>query len=279
MSRIEKAIEQATRLRQSQGGCDVVSARPASAASVFSPAVGDLPKTLDQLMEVDPLPVKSAFLPMVEHNNDPVSEEYKKLRSLVRKLTKKDQFLNTLLITSTVGNEGKTITSLNLSLALAQEYDHTVLLVDADLRRPSIHRYLNLSPEVGLVNCLQDGFPVEKALIKTGLGKLVFLPAGGPVDNHMELLSSKRMKNLIRELKTRYPERYVIFDTPPALPFADAQILGSEVDGVIYVIREGFAKMEQIREAIENLKGVNMLGAVYNDATLINPSGRYSYYY
>jgi len=278
MSRIEKAIEQATRLRQEHGD-EVPSVSSKGAAGNVLTTRPDPFRTMEQLQDVDPLPVKSPYLPMVEHNNDPVSEEYKKLRSLVRKLTKKDQFLNTLLITSTVGNEGKTITSLNLAMALAQEYDHTVLLVDADLRRPSIHRYLNLTPKVGLVNCLQDGLPVENALIKTGLGKLVFLPAGGPVDNHMELLSSKRMKNLLKELKTRYPERYVILDTPPALPFADAQILGSEVDGVIYVIREGFAKTEQIKEAIDSLKGANILGSVYNDAVVSNSRGRYSYYY
>lgn len=278
MSRIEKAIEKATRIRQEQEvkGFKPAEPLPEVTAAGKDQREGALPTSL---LTVKPLKVKSPFLPMAVHNNDPVSEEYKKLRSLVRKLTKKESFLNTLLITSTVGNEGKSITTLNLALALAQEYDHTVLLVDADLRRPSIHSYLGLQPEVGLVNCLQDGLPVEKALIKTGLGKLVVLPAGAPVENHLELLASERMKKLIRELKSRYPERYVIFDTPPALPFADAQILGSEVDGVIFVIREGFAKTEQIREAIDSLKSTNLLGAVYNDSSVIHSGGRYSYYY
>jgi len=277
MSRIEKAIEKATRLRQ---GVDDSN----DTTKLVSPTAGYSPErdnrsSAQALQDVKPLKVKSPFLPMVARNNDAVSEEYKKLRSLVRKLTKKESFLNTILVTSTVGSEGKSITALNLALALAQEYDHTVLLVDTDLRRPSIHRYLGLEPEVGLVNCLQEGLPVEKALIKTGLGKLVVLPAGSPVDNHLELLSSERMKRLIRELKSRYPERYVIFDTPPALPFADAQILGSEVDGVIYVIREGFAKTDQIREAMDSLKGSNLLGAVYNDSSVMPSAGRYSYYY
>ncbi|BCA79480.1 polysaccharide biosynthesis tyrosine autokinase [Desulfuromonas sp. AOP6] len=278
MSRIEKAIEKATRLRQGADSKSPSSAESPLPAAAFMNDRQGRPSSV-ALQDVEPLQVNCPFLPMAQRNNDPVSEEYKKLRSLVRKLTKKGSFLNTLLITSTVGSEGKSITTLNLALALAQEYDHTVLLVDADLRRPSIHRYLGLQPEVGLVNCLQDGLPVEQALIKTGLGKLVVLPAGSPVENHLELLSSERMKNLIRELKSRYPERYVIFDTPPALPFADAQILGSEIDGVIYVIREGFAKTEQIREAMESLKGSNLLGAVYNDSSIMPSSGRYSYYY
>jgi len=278
MSRIEKAIEKATRIRQEQEVKEIKPAEPLPEVTAVGreQREGPLPASL---LTVKPLKIQSPFLPMAVHNNDAVSEEYKKLRSLVRKLTKKESFLNTLLITSTVGSEGKSITTLNLALALAQEYDHTVLLVDADLRRPSIHRYLGLQPEVGLVNCLQDGLPVEKALIKTGLGKLVVLPAGSPVENHLELLASERMKKLIRELKSRYPERYVIFDTPPALPFADAQILGAEVDGVIFVIREGFAKTEQIREAIDSLKSTNLLGAVYNDSSVMPSAGRYSYYY
>lgn len=277
MSRIEKAIEKATRLRQGVDDSNDTS-KLVSPPAGYSPE-RDKRSSAQALQDVKPLKVKSPFLPMVARNNDAVSEEYKKLRSLVRKLTKKESFLNTILVTSTVGSEGKSITALNLALALAQEYDHTVLLVDTDLRRPSIHRYLGLEPEVGLVNCLQEGLPVEKALIKTGLGKLVVLPAGSPVDNHLELLSSERMKRLIRELKSRYPERYVIFDTPPALPFADAQILGSEVDGVIYVIREGFAKTDQIREAMDSLRGSNLLGAVYNDSSVMPSAGRYSYYY
>ncbi|MCP3178156.1 polysaccharide biosynthesis tyrosine autokinase [Desulfuromonas sp. KJ2020] len=277
MSRIEKAIEKATRLRQGVDDSNDTT-KLVSPPADYSPE-RDIRSSAQALQDVKPLKVKSPFLPMVARNNDAVSEEYKKLRSLVRKLTKKESFLNTILVTSTVGSEGKSITALNLALALAQEYDHTVLLVDTDLRRPSIHRYLGLQPEVGLVNCLQEGLPVEKALIKTGLGKLVILPAGSPVENHLELLSSERMKRLIRELKSRYPERYVIFDTPPALPFADAQILGSEVDGVIYVIREGFAKTDQIREAMDSLKGTNLLGAVYNDSSVMPSAGRYSYYY
>ncbi|MDW7646096.1 MAG: polysaccharide biosynthesis tyrosine autokinase [Desulfuromonadales bacterium] len=277
MSRIEKAIEKATRLRQGVDDSNEIS-KAVSPTAVY-PNDPDSRSSMQALQNVKPLQIKSPFLPMAARNNDIVSEEYKKLRSLVRRLTKKESFLNTLLVTSTVGSEGKSITTLNLALALAQEYDHTVLLVDTDLRRPSIHRYLGLQPEVGLVNCLQEGLPVEKALIKTGLGKLVVLPAGSPVENHLELLASERMKKLIRELKSRYPERYVIFDTPPALPFADAQILGSEVDGVIYVIREGFAKTDQIREAMDSLKGTNLLGAVYNDSSVMPSAGRYSYYY
>jgi exopolysaccharide/PEP-CTERM locus tyrosine autokinase len=181
-------------------------------------------------------------------------------------------------VTSAVGEEGKSITSLNLALALAQDYDHTVLLIDADLRRPSLHRYLGLKPEFGLVQVLKEKADLGDALIKTGLGKLVLLPAGGTVDDPVELFASNRMKELISELKQRYPDRYVIFDTPPSLPFADAQVLGAALDGVIFVVREGQARVKQVKEAIEGLKGANLLGVVFNDASSM-PGQRRDYYY
>jgi exopolysaccharide/PEP-CTERM locus tyrosine autokinase len=169
------------------------------------------------------------------------------------------------------------MTALNLAISLAKEHDHTVLLVDTDLRRPSVHRYLDIKPEVGLVHCLRDNLPIEKALIKTGVGKLVLLPAGEAIKDPVDLLSSNRMKAIVKELKQRYPERYVIFDTPPALPFADAGVLAGIVDSTLFVVREGRAKLEDIVETLEEFKRHRLLGVVYNDAhSFVN---RQSYYY
>ena len=207
-----------------------------------------------------------------------MNEEYNKLRSLVIKLTNKEQFNNTLMVTSTLDQEGKSLTALNLSIAMAKEYDHTVLLVDTDLRRPIIHKYLGISPEFGLIQCLRDNIPLSQALIHTGIGKLVVLPAGGILADPVELLSSSKMKNIILELKHRYPERYVIFDTPPILPFADAQVLSAGVDGSIFVVREGRAKAQDIKKAISALQETNLLGVVYNDVRLGPGVTKYTYY-
>jgi len=265
MSRIDKAIEKATRLRE------------VPSPSSSSPSSESRPNEMDRLLDVDPIPVNNPYLIVSRNEKDALSEEYKKLRSLVVNLTKGKEFRNTLLVTSTIGEEGKTIKSLNLAIALAQEYDHTVLLVDADLRRPSIHTYLGIKPQTGLVQCLKNRAPLDQALIKTGIGKLVVLPAGGAVSDPVELLSSNRMKEIIHELKSRYPERYVIFDTPPVLPFADAQVLGSSVDGVIFVVREGCAKVQDVSQALKSLKDTHLLGVVYNDVS-IYPK-KHGYYY
>ncbi len=273
MSRIEKAIEKATekasKLREIPAG--QVSHAPAK------PKVSRAGQR-DRLLDVDPLPIDNPFL--VAFNKDDVGayEEYKKLKSLVVRMTRGDKFQNSFVVTSTVGSEGKSITALNLAMTLAQEYDHTVLLVDADLRKPSVHKYLGIEPKVGLVQCLNGEANLNDALIKTGIGKLVVLPAGGVVSNPVEQLSSDRMKNIITELKTRYPDRYVIVDTPPVLPFAEAQVLSSVVDGVLFVVREGSAKVGDVKEALGNLKDANLLGVVYNDSHIRPKGGKYYYY-
>lgn len=269
MSRLHRAIEVAAKLKE--------NSRPVSEAEVLEALAGPpAGRDRDRLLQVDPIPVRHPFVAGWNGRNEIAGEEYRKLRSLVVKLTRGETFHNTLLVTSTVSGEGKTLTSINLALALAQEYDHTVLLVDADLRKPSVHEVLGLKPEVGLVHCLKENVPLSQALVKTGLGKLVVLPAGGIIDDPVELLASSRMKEIIRELKTRYPDRYILFDAPPVLPVADAQVLAQIVDGVLFVVREGGPKMEHIAEALKGLEGANILGAVYNDAESF---GRREYYY
>ena len=269
MSRLKRAIEVAAQHRESN-----------TAEETFTEVeVLERPGGMECLLDVDPLQVTHPFLASWNERDRGAGEAYRKLRSVVVQLTRGEEFHNALMLTSAISGEGKTLTSLNLALALAQEYDHTVLLVDADLRRPSIHQYLGIKPEVGLVHCLRDGVPLSKALVKTGLGKLVVLPAGEALENPVELLGSARMKEVVRELKTRYPERYVLFDTPPVLPFADAQVLSQAMDGVLFVIQENGPKMIEVQEALAALKDVPMLGAIYNDALTIGKKRKYYYGY
>ena len=280
MSRIEKAIEAAVRMRNA---AEALSPPPVSPEAL--PGQGDLQareqllQAQEQLLQTEQVPITNPDLAIWQKEGDTVREEYKKLRSLVEHLTRKETFLNTLMITSTVGGEGKTVTALNLAVALAQEYDHTVLLVDADLRKASIHEYLVLPQDIGLAQCLTGEATIERCLVKTGIGKLVILPAGRQVDNQLELLSSNRMKTLVRELKHRYADRYVIFDTAPVLPFADAHVLSTLVDGVIFVVREGATRLQSVKEALSSLKEAPVLGTVYNDAIFARSKKHYSYYY
>ncbi len=235
-------------------------------------------KQFEQLLNVAPIKIDNLLLAAARDDKTEVVEEFNKLRASVIALTKGEKFSNTLMVTSTISEEGKTMTALNLAMSLAKEHDHTVLLVDTDLRRPSIHRFLGIYPEVGLVHCLRDNLPIEKALIKTGIGKLVILPAGEAIKDPVDLLSSNRMKDIIRELKERYAERYVIFDSPPALPFADAGVLAANVDATLFVVREGRAQREDVIKTIAELKEHNLLGVVYNDARTFFKKQAYYYY-
>ncbi len=275
MSRIEKAIEKASKLRKVSGQVPAVEASHAPGAK---PSPSGAKSDLAQLLRAAPLDIDSSCLVSALPGRHPVAEEYKKLKSVILKMTKGETFKNTLLVTSSVSEEGKSMTSINLAVALAKEYDHSVLLIDADLRRPSLHRYFNFEPELGLVQCLKDGVPLNQALVKTGHGKLVVLPAGGVVEDPAELLSSDQMRDLIHEMKTRYPERYVIIDTPPSLLFAEAQALSAVVDGVLFVVREGAAKVSQIKDALDGLRGANLMGVVYNDAFVMGRKKKYYYY-
>jgi exopolysaccharide/PEP-CTERM locus tyrosine autokinase len=156
-------------------------------------------------------------------------------------MTRREPFKNVLLVTSSVGGEGKSITAANLALSLARDYDHSVLLIDADTRKPSLHTLLNVKPGIGLSDCVADNVDVGSALVKVGNDNLKFLPSGRKIENPVELFSSQKMEKLIAEMKCRYSDRHIIIDSPPVLLFAETKMLSALVDGIIFVVREGRA--------------------------------------
>ena len=210
--------------------------------------------------------------------DSPVAEEYRKLKTVLLRMTR-EEFRNTVMVTSSVSGEGKSVTSANLAVMLAREYGQTVLLVDADLRRPSLHEYLGIASPFGLADCLEDRMDPGKAIVKTGIPKLSFMAAGKKVENPGELLSSYQMKGFLLELKHRYRDRYIIIDTSPILLFAETQAMSALVDGVLVVVKEGGASLKGISQMLDILKGSNVLGIVYNDASATSLDGRYHDHY
>lgn len=280
MSRIEEALKKAASRKQQCGTNSRFQEDNLPSENQVAPQAKSVQQDkYDVFSSVKPIKVDNPLLATLQSEKTQVVEEYNKLRSTIIALTKGESLKNTLLITSTISEEGKSMTALNLAISLAREHDHTVLLVDTDLRRPSVHKFLGLEPKVGLVHCLRDNLPIEDALVKTGIGKLVVLPAGEAVDDPVDMLSSSRMKNIIQELKERYDERYVIFDTPPALPFADAGVLAANVDSILFVVREGHARKDDIFKTLKEFKNRNLLGVVYNDARTFMKKNDYYYYY
>lgn len=264
MSRIEKALEKAAMLRNIMQAGDI-------AQVPYDQACGMPGKGADG--------IGNPCITTLNDPDSPVTEEYRKLKSLVLRLTKKNGFRNALMVTSSLSAEGKSVTSLNLAVSLAHDYSHTVLLIDADLRRPSLHRYLGVTPHGGLADYLTGGVELSDVLIKTPVPKLSLLASGKKVANPAELLSSEKMHQLLDEIKYRYPDRYVIIDTPPVLPFAETHTISSWVDGILFVVKAGLTSLENVKEAIGILEDARMLGIVYNSVGRENLNGRYDRYY
>lgn len=273
MSRIEKAIEGAA-LRRNQIQSD---ARPFAGPS-------DQPKPAQSITRAKygkaiAANIGNPFLVTANDQNSPAAEQYRKLKSLIVQLSQMGTFDKALMVTSSVASEGKTITSLNLAITLAQEFDHTVLLVEADIRKPSVMSYLGMTAERGLSDCVLDGLDVSDVLVRTDIGNLSILPAGRPVDNPVELFSSNKMRALLGEIQTRYNDRYVIVDTTPLLPFAEPQYIAKEIGAVLLVVREGVTKPESVKRSLEMLKSYTLLGVVNNCVSRVAAAGGYYGYY
>lgn len=283
MSRIEKAIEKAAQNRKV--AAPVVTAE--SLADQLPQAetesgIDESSITTDpqyRTFATVPAPVvRNPFLVTSSAENDPVAEQYRKLKSVIVKLAQMKSFDKSLMVTSAIGGEGKTITSLNLAMTLAQEFDHTVLLVEADIRRPTVMKYLEMEASRGLTDCALDDVDVSEVLVKTGIGKLSILPAGRMVSNPVELFSSNRMQRLLQEIKTRYSDRYVIVDTTPLLPFAEPQFIASVMGGVLLVVREGYTSVDKVSKAVSLLENYNLLGVVSNAVSKVNTGDKNGYY-
>ena len=275
MSRIEKALEKAAQMRNGEP----VAAAPVAVAAERTHVTSAPAPRLGPIRSIT-INRDNRLLASIFNPHSAVSEQYRKLKSSLVRLTREDKFSNLLMVTSAIAGEGKSLTAVNLAISMAQEYDLTVLLVDADLRRPRVHTYLGFEQTIGLSDCLQDGIDIGEAIVKTDIEKLSVISAGREVEKPLELLASKKMQDLMAELKHRYNDRYVIIDTPPLLPFAETRALAHLVDGVIFVVHAEVTPVDSVLEAKEILKGCSILGVVLNDSTEPNTdNSHYSGYY
>lgn len=171
---------------------------------------------------------------------------------------------NSLLVVSANSGEGRTVTAINLAIALSQQIDGTVLLVDADLRQPSIHRLLGFDIDKGLSDYLRGKADIHDLMINPGMPRMVVLPGGKPLPNSSELLGSPRMEFLVRELKERYADRFIIFDSSPLLTSADPLVLSPFIDGILIVVEAEKTTKEDLKSAMELLRGKPVIGMVLN---------------
>jgi capsular exopolysaccharide synthesis family protein len=180
------------------------------------------------------------------------------------------------VITSAIPGEGKTTTATNLALAYAEDRTHRTLLIGADLRRPSLSRFITPRPTIGLSQVLAGDASLDDALIEMSDSKLWVLPAGAASERAVELLQTQDLGNVMGELRRRFDR--IVIDAPPTVPFTDAAVLASHADGALLVVRARTTTTPLIRRARQSLSGTNVLGVVLNDVVFSVVDRYYDHY-
>lgn len=193
----------------------------------------------------------------------PELDAYKVLRTQIQQRAKENGW-KTMMITSAVQGEGKTLTAVNLALTFAKEFNQTVLLVDGDLKQQMIHTMLGFASKRGLVDYLVDNQPLEDLIIWPGIDKLTFISGGKKIPESTELLASPKMRSLVEEMKSRYADRFIIFDVPPLLDRADALAFAPLVDCILMVVQSGKTSIHDVQKAVELIPKEKFLGFVLN---------------
>ena len=185
---------------------------------------------------------------------------------------------NLIMVTSALAGEGKSFTSINLAMSIAAELDHTVLLVDADVARPSVLRVLGLPDSPGLLDLLEGKAEMHDVLLKTNIDKLTLLPSGTPHARATELLASDAMRLLLDDISRRYPDRIVIFDSPPLVLTTEARVLATQMGQIIMVVQAGKTLQADVQLALSYIENCPVKMMVLNKVRA-ETKGSYGYGY
>jgi len=251
---------------------------PASGASLKTPPVRlNIQKSLLDEVRVVPFnPAPESHLLDPHNPYETPAEEFRTLRTRLNHLQTL-QPLHTVVVTSPSPAEGKTFTAVNLALAQSHLAECSVLLADFDLRRPAIHNLLQVDRSPGLSDYLLGQCTFPQALRRIEGTNLCLLPAGAPVKNPLELLNMRPAKALFEELPASFD--WAIFDTPPLLFSADANLLAALADGTVLVVKIGSTTFDNVARAMQSLCENNVLGIVANGARASELYSKYTYYY
>jgi len=199
----------------------------------------------------------------VTASSSSVAESFRRLRNKILHPSE-GKPARSILVTSALPDEGKGFVCANLAIIMSQGMEQHALMVEGDLRRPTLASLFGLNNDRGLVNYLQDGQDISTLIKDTGFKKLSILPSGPPPINPAELLDSTKMSAVIEELVTRYHDRFIIIDSPPMTAASEIGVLAKYVDGVILVVRWGRSRKEQVKELVELIGKQKILGVVFN---------------
>ena len=304
MSTIEKALQKKKALKQSQEQ-EAQATQPqdevvSETTGTSSEASGQVPETVTEEQHQAPSPqdyrVNENFIDLVntqrdgfvaDHGRHVINEEFRVIKRKILSnafgpLAKTLDNSNIVMVSSPNPNEGKTFTAINLALSIAMEKDKTVLLVDADVLRPSVMSTLDQPFENGLMEyLLGEVEDLGDVMYHTSLETLRIIPAGKTHHLSTELLASEKMLETVSEFATRYPDRVVIFDTPPLLGINETAILANLAGQGVIVVQEGKTSLTRLSQAVDQLNPDMAKGFVINKAThkSTDSVGYYGFYY
>lgn len=192
-----------------------------------------------------------------------VAEQFKRLRTYVIKPGMENS-PKTILVTSAMAGEGKSMVAINLAITIAVDLNSNALIVDCDLRNPSVSRWFGFREQKGLSNYLLGEAQLPELLVKTSLDKLTLLPGGTMQENPVELIGSKKMADLVADLKARYDDRYIILDSSPLLATTEPRVLSEMADGTLFVIKSAETPRESVQQALKLIDKKRIIGVVLN---------------
>jgi protein-tyrosine kinase len=297
-SLIEQAAARLEQLRQA--GVDVAYAalkqqplsvptsatrEPADTVSAQRALVGsdEGPTSASRCIELDLDAIAAAGIVTPNAARSRIADQYRVVkRPLIANAVEKGavgvKHSNLIMVTSALAGEGKSFTAINLAMSIATELDHTVMLVDADVARPSVPRVLGFPSGAGLLDILESSADMSSVLLRTNVEKLTILPSGTPHPRATELLASDAMSQLLEEIATRYADRIIIFDSPPLLLTTEARALASHMGQIVMVVQANETLQSDVQHALSTIEHCPIRLMLLNQARIDAKTG-YAYGY
>ncbi len=258
MSKIYKALEKAEREREEE-----LRRGPSAIPKETKEDQSEREKEAPVLTDVA-VPISDQRLIYFYQPASLAAEQFRKLRTYLLK-RQGSGFPRTIMVASATSGEGKSFVAANLAIGIAHDFHSHALLVDCDLRNPTIAGWFGLKNSDGLSDYLKGDRNISEFIRKTEVERLSLLPGGTVEDKPTELIGSKKMEALVQELKSEYQDRYVVFDSTPLLATSESEVLAKLVDDVLIVVRAGTTARETVKQAIASLDKNKILGLVLND--------------
>lgn len=276
-----------TKAQESQPVANDTDANAATAAEANNNAAVDVDSNDKNYVHIDLERLAAASFLTPDAGISSISEEYQQIKrrllgNMVQGMAPNANSANLIMVTSSVPSEGKTFSSVNLSMSIAAEIDHTVLAIDTDIAKRDLTRTFNALGRPGIFDVLSDdSLELADVMLRTNIPNFVLIPAGLNSEGSTELLASVQMHKICQELASRYHDRVVIFDTPPVLATSAALALAPKMGQVCLVVEAGKTKQETLDEALSQIDRSRITGLILNKSKQQRRSSYdyYGYYY